>query len=91
MEVSHHKLHEGEFKNTSPLVFVMDDLPDPESEKVKKEKKSKKSKTKDSITTRNFGAHVDVSKLKSAEHLSLAWRCRFFGVFKTPRPSTLFI
>lgn len=40
-----------------------------------KEKKSKKNKGK-ALTHRNFGAFLDIGKVKSAQHLSLAWRCR---------------
>ena len=81
LEVSHHKLQDGVWKAVKPLVFVLDNVP--EDKKVKKEvkeggRKKKKAKT-EGLNIRNFGASLDVGKIKCAEHLSTAWRCRFLG------------
>ena len=83
VEVSHHKLQDGEYKVTTPLVFVLDDLKDADAN-VKKEKKEKKDKKKgkknnDGITLKNFGKDLQIDKIKSAQHMGLAWRCRFFS------------
>ena len=72
MEVSHHAFNDGDWKSTKPLVFVLDNMADLDA---KDNKKSKKNKGKN-LTHRNFGAFLDIGKVKSAQHLSLAWRCR---------------
>ena len=83
IEVSHHALQDGAWKTTKPLVFVLDNIPEEKQKKVKKELKEKKRKLKkegtDGISMKNFGAHLDVPKIKSAEHLTTAWRCRFLA------------
>eukprot|EP00438_Fugacium_kawagutii_P011717 Skav213092 [mRNA] locus=scaffold512:115995:131433:- [translate_table: standard] len=88
LEVSHHALQNGDWKQTKPLVFVLDNIPDPETKKdknVKKEKdaekprKRAKKQKKDDLTNRNFGSYLDIGKTKSAQHISLAWRCRLLG------------
>ena len=77
VEVSHHKLDE-QWKSVKSLAFVLDNIPDPDQKK--KVKKEKKKKAKDNgPTTKNFGAHLDISKCKCAKSLGLAWRCRLLG------------
>ena len=46
---------------------------------VGEEGKGKKRKV--SITPKNFGSYMDISKVKSATTMVLVWRCRW--VFKT--------
>ena len=68
LEVSHHQKVDGGWKTVKPICFVLDELqPEP--------KKSKKKKS-NTITSKNFGAYINVSKLKSVPSLLLAWRCR---------------
>ena len=76
IEISHHTLGD-EWKNVKPLVFLVDE-PKPEAVKKEKDKKSKKKKGP-SMTAKNFGAHLQLNKVKEAQILSLAWRCRFLG------------
>ena len=74
LEVSHHKLQDDKCTNVKPIVFIMDDPPQP---KVKKQKKTKDSV---SITTKNFGSWMNVSKLKTClDTFKIGWRCRFLG------------
>lgn len=82
LEVSHHKLENSECSSTKALVFVLDEPPSAENAKVKKEKKGKKNQAKQqspSITSKNFGAWVCIPKIKVAELLIVAWRCRCLG------------
>lgn len=73
-EVSHHDHDaEGNWKSVKPLVFVLDAVPEDDNTNVKTEKKKKK---KTSITTKNFGAFVNIPAMKNTENLFLAWRCR---------------
>lgn len=72
LEVSHHKLQDDKCTNVKPIVFIMDDPPQP---KVKKQKKTKDSV---SITTKNFGSWINVSKIKTcSDTFKIGWRCRF--------------
>lgn len=71
VELTHHELVDFEWKNTKSLVFVMDELVDP----VKKEGKRRKTKGPE-YTSRNFGAFMNISKLKNCTALTLAWRIR---------------
>ena len=67
MEVSHHELKDGAITNVKKLVFVLDQL----AENPKNKKK------KATLTPKNLGAHVNVSKLKAnTSTMELAWRCR---------------
>eukprot|EP00438_Fugacium_kawagutii_P031749 Skav206267 [mRNA] locus=scaffold8121:279:8933:- [translate_table: standard] len=85
LEVSHHASNNGDWKQTKPLVFVLDNIPDPEKDKkIKKEKEEKprkkqKKQKKDELTSRNFGSYLDIGKTKNAKHICLAWRCRLLG------------
>lgn len=85
VEVSHHALQDGDWKQLKPLVFVLDNIPDPDSKgdkKVKKEpkKRSKKDKKPSTdLTSRNFGSYLDIGRVKSAHHMTLAWRMRLLG------------
>ena len=60
MEVSHHAFNDGDWKSTKPLVFVLDNMADLDA---KDNKKSKKNKGKN-LTHRNFGAFLDIGKVK---------------------------
>ena len=81
LEVSHHKLENSECTSTKPLVFVLDEPPSPENVKIKKEKKTKKQGKAQTpaITAKNFGGLVSIPKIKAAELLIVAWRCRCLG------------
>ena len=68
LEVSHHQKVDGGWKTTKPICFVLDEL---QAEK-KKPKKNKKA----GVTSKNFGAYINISKLKSVPSVVLAWRCR---------------
>ena len=68
LEVSHHQKVDGGWKTTKPICFVLDEL---QAEK-KKPKKAKKA----GVTSKNFGAYINISKLKSVPSVVLAWRCR---------------
>ena len=72
--VSHHQSDGGDWKCEKPLVFVLDE---PLNEAVKTEKGKKKKKVVPQVTAKNFGGHLNISKIKDAEMLLLAWRCRF--------------
>lgn len=72
IELSHHtRDSDGSLALDKALVFILDELDDGQTE-GKKPKKTKKN----AITTKNFGAFLSISALKSAENLLLVWRCR---------------
>ena len=72
LEVSHHQTESnGDFKSSKSLAFVLDE----KTEKPEGSKKGKK-KANGSLTSKNFGSAVNVSKLKSSPSLIIAWRCR---------------
>ena len=65
-------------KNVKPLVFCMDDVPE---QKPKRAKTAKGKTTGPTLTSRNFGAFVSVTKIKAnSSTLALAWRCRLLGI-----------
>ncbi len=77
VELSHHKKMEDglDFDAAKKLVFVLDDVKT--SNNGKKQKKDKSS----SLTAKNFGAYIDVNKVKAnPTTLALAWRCRPLGI-----------
>lgn len=77
IEISHHDIKGGEFKNVKPLVFVVDE---PKVEVKNEGKKSRKKKVAGgTMNMKNFGSHLSIPKVKSSELLILAWRCRFLG------------
>ena len=60
------------------IVFVMDAPKEDEKVKGKKAKNKNGDGSKTSLSIKNFGARVDISKLKSAtSNFELCWRCRF--------------
>ena len=71
--MSHHKLGtDYALESSKPLVFVMDPM-----KEVVKEEPDKKIKTKEPpLTNKNFGAKLDLGKVKSCTMLELAWRMR---------------
>ena len=71
VELTHHELVDFEWKSVKSLVFVLDEIVDP----VKKEGKRRKTKGPD-YTLRNFGAFMNIGKLKNATSMTLAWRVR---------------
>ena len=72
VEISHHKKQDDDWASVKPLVFVLDEVPE-----VPK-KSRKRGKTAGSTTTsKNFGAFLSLTKIKSSEStLCVAWRCR---------------
>ena len=66
MELSHHDYTNGDFVAQKPLAFVMDALPEPQKKKGKKTVP----------TSKNFGNSLDISRVKSANGINIAWRCR---------------
>ena len=66
MELSHHDYTNGDFVAQKPLAFVMDALPEPQKKKGKKT----------APTSKNFGNSLDISRVKSANGINIAWRCR---------------
>lgn len=72
IELSHHNLDTStkEVTSTKPLVFVMDQMAEPQGKKRKV-----------IITTKNFGARLDIGKLKEGlgPSLQLFWRCRLLA------------
>ena len=80
IEVSHHTIsQDAEWKNAKPLVFVADEVQVPRKPVAKEEKvpkKTKKPKKTPGITTKNFGSHLQIAKVKNSQILALAWRCR---------------
>ena len=70
MELSHHKLQSDTWQSAKPLVFVLDEI-------VEDSKSKKKGAKPGAPTSKNYGASMDIPKLKACEALILAWRCRF--------------
>ena len=84
IEISHHQVDDnGEVKSVKPLVFLVDEPPtgNQGAGDVKKEKKrGKKKKAAAPVpTSKNFGGHLQICKVKNAQILVLAWRCRFLA------------
>ena len=82
IEISHHQVGDnGEVTSVKPLVFLVDEPPtgNQGAGEVKKEKKrGKKKKTAGppAPTSKNFGGYLEICKVKNAQILLLAWRCR---------------
>jgi len=97
IEISHHQLSDnGELTSVKPLVFLVDEPPtgNQGAGDVKKEKKRGKKKKPAGPpvpTSKNFGGHLQISKVKNAQILVLAWRCRCLaasevgGIFSNKR------
>lgn len=85
--VSHHTCDGdcGEWKCEKPLVFLLDDPAGKDVVKNEKQRKKQKKKSVPQITNKNFGTHLSISKIKDAEMLLLAWRCRFLDIFSKTR------
>ena len=68
VQISHHSLLEnGDLKQSKALVFVLD-MPSEDAPGKKR---------KATITAKNFGAHVNISRLKAnGDNLMIVWRCR---------------
>lgn len=72
IELSHHNRDsDGSLTLDKALVFILDESDDGQTEGKKSKKK------KNTISTKNFGAFLSISALKSAENLLLVWRCRW--------------
>ena len=77
LAVTHHTLTASgdswQLSSDKPLCFVLDPLKQPESKKGKK-----KNKKRDGVfNIKNFGAVVDISKLKNAIRIMIGWRARY--------------
>ena len=71
IELSHHNRDlDGNLALDKALVFILDEADDQTEGKKSKKKKN-------SISTKNSGAFLSISALKSAENLQLVWRCRW--------------
>ena len=71
-------MEDSDWVNNKPLVFVLDQPPQPQEKK-----KGKKGKGAVQISSKNFGAWMSVTKLKTAvDTMTIAWRVRFpdFGI-----------
>lgn len=72
--ISHHRVADnGSISSEKKLVFLLDDIK-PEKKKRKKDKKES------GPTCKNFGARMDVMKMKSATKFIIGWRCRLLGM-----------
>ena len=89
VKMSHHSVDQSQ-ATVSPskeLVFVMDVPKEPKASK-KDKKGGKAAKDKD-VTTKNFGVHVSIPKMKNSENFIVSWRCRLDSQgdgFKTIMP-----
>lgn len=80
VDVSHHKRVDSEWASAKPLVFVLDPVKDPSVKAEDKPKKRKAEKSKaPSVNLKNYGARLDMGKVKASSKLTLAWRARFDG------------
>jgi hypothetical protein len=79
VRISHHNLKKTDqtMNQTKELVFVLDPPPDEEQKKKKRKlKKGGKEAKESTVSVKNFGAHLNIPKVKNSQHLGLAWRCR---------------
>ena len=75
LEVAYHQQQEDDWSSAKPLVFVMD--APPEGKRKTKVEKGQTGSKGPSVTSKNFGAWMDISKFKTCgDTLNLAWRCR---------------
>ena len=80
MDVSHHKRVDSEWASSKPLVFVLDPVKDPSVKTEDKPKKRKAEKSKaPAVNLKNYGARLDMGKVKASSKLTIAWRARFNG------------
>lgn len=74
IQISHHTLEGTDIASSKEIVFIMDEPKGAEPKKGRKKKTT--ADAKPSVSIKNFGAHVQVSKLKDVATLTLCWRCR---------------
>lgn len=74
VRISHHNIKKPDnaISSTKELIFVLDALDD----KPKKKNKGKKNSKEPTTSVKNFGANLNIPKVKNNEHLKTAWRCR---------------
>ena len=74
---------DSNFTSTKPLVFVLDPVKDPvvktEEEKPKKKRKENPKNKEPSVNQKNYGAKLDLEKVKASTKVTLAWRARCHG------------
>ena len=79
VRISHHTLKKSDqsISQAKDLVFVLDPLADAEQTKKKRKlKKGGKDAKESTVSVKNFGAHLNIPKVKNSQHVGLAWRCR---------------
>eukprot|EP00438_Fugacium_kawagutii_P008987 Skav223739 [mRNA] locus=scaffold2572:167090:171101:+ [translate_table: standard] len=75
IQISHHALEGTDVSSSKEIVFIMDE-PKRDDEPKKGRKKKNNGDAKPPLSIKNFGVHVQVSKLKDVSTLKLCWRCR---------------
>lgn len=76
-QISHHALEGTHITSVKEIAFVMDAPKEDDDQGAKKRKKEKKKDSnKNTLSIKNFGSRLDVSKLKGSDYLQLCWRCR---------------
>ena len=76
LRISHHTMKKSECSLTQSkeLVFVLD-APKEEERPKKKQKKNTNGDTA-GVTVKNFGASLQIPKVKTSNLISIGWRCR---------------
>lgn len=69
--VSHHRVgDDGTVSCDKKLVFLLDEVKKPDKKRRKKDQ---------GPSAKNFGARIDVVKMKSCTMFLLGWRCRLLA------------
>ncbi|CAK9042284.1 Uncharacterized protein SCF082_LOCUS32839 [Durusdinium trenchii] len=77
LAVTHHTVASiDKIEPEKPLTFLLDPPKPQDGEGEPKKKKLKKGETAGTMTAKNFGAILDISKFKKANRLVLGWRAR---------------
>lgn len=80
LALTNHDMSPDNVVANKPLVFQMDPFKQ-DREDTGKAPKKKQKKSVGSMTEKNFGSIVDVTKIKAAKRIVIAWRVRFLGLF----------
>lgn len=75
VKLTHHTLTDAGVSLEKSLVFVLD-----EPKQADEEKKSKKKKKDSGPNHKNFGAKLDVNKMKGTDKFVIGWRCRLLAL-----------
>eukprot|EP00438_Fugacium_kawagutii_P001271 Skav224319 [mRNA] locus=scaffold227:508757:513150:+ [translate_table: standard] len=77
LAITHHTISSDEkVVNEKPICFLMDPPKDREEGGKPAKKKQKKNTDAGTMTNKNFGSILDISKLKSCNRLLVGWRVR---------------